>query len=394
MAFTIVGADLGTLRQLVDRLGKSMRSQLYETLDRMNTAVQDSSEYWVAGEGDKFRTDFDGFVRHTKSLMDEALADAARVSGQNLGAITQATTSEGPADSPPSGLNQVPAQSTPHFHHAPPVQKVIGMMNGAEALLRDRGLAQGGTPWLWQRAVTPALKGAQDAFDGSKLESLLWNAKLGSLAKGFENFAFKPAGLDGFSSLPALAKGTVPLQMIFGAKEAILGNGHTGAYNIADHLMGGVSVVGGGAVLFGSAEAGLLGVAALTPGVGWALLGAAGAYALGSWAWDNRAAIGHFAESAWRGSVDLAKNTWNTLDDIGSTAVRDTTAWAENTWNTVGDLGSSAVNDAESAASDVTDFASSAAKDVGNVASSAVDGAKNVGSSVVHGIGSAIGSIF
>lgn len=383
MAMKIVGADLGTLGQLVDQLGGPMRGQLTDVLDRMNSAVQGSSDYWVAGEGDKFRSDFDGFSRQTKSLLNEALTEAGRVAGKNLGAITDATTSEGPVASPASDLNAVPTQSGPHFHHAPPVQKVTGIMNGAEALMRDRGLLAGGTPWAWQRAVTPTLKSVQGALDDSKLESVLESAKLGKLAQGFENFAFKPAGMDGFSSLPAFAKATVPLQVLMGAKEAVFGNGHTGGYNIADHLMGGVSVVGGSAVLFGSAEAGLLGVAALTPGVGWALLGAAGAYALGSWAWDNRQAIGHFAEDAWRGSVDLAENTWN---DLGS-------------------LGSSAVQGAESAASDVADFATTATKDAGNLASSALHDAGNLassaagdvasaGSSVVHSVGSVLGSIF
>jgi hypothetical protein len=70
-----------------------MRADLNDLLTRTNQAVQSSSTYWVATNADQFRADFATFVSSTSSQLDSVLEEAARVTGQHLGAIQQATES-------------------------------------------------------------------------------------------------------------------------------------------------------------------------------------------------------------------------------------------------------------------------------------------------------------
>lgn len=87
----LVGADLAELRTLVVQLGGPMRAEVGDVLEAMNSLVQDSGAYWVAADGDKFRAQFAAFVRSTTTKLDASLAQAAKVTGQNLAAIEQAT---------------------------------------------------------------------------------------------------------------------------------------------------------------------------------------------------------------------------------------------------------------------------------------------------------------
>jgi hypothetical protein len=87
----MVGADLAELSKLVTRLGGPDRQQLTSTLNEMNSAVQDSGDYWVSEYGDRFRGDFASFVARTQDRLDQVLDQAARVTGQNLDAIATAT---------------------------------------------------------------------------------------------------------------------------------------------------------------------------------------------------------------------------------------------------------------------------------------------------------------
>jgi hypothetical protein len=87
----IVGADLAELSKLVTRLGGPDRQQLTTVLDQMNTAVQDSKDYWVSEYGDTFRRDFASYVTRTQQGLDDVLTQAARITRQNLSAIATAT---------------------------------------------------------------------------------------------------------------------------------------------------------------------------------------------------------------------------------------------------------------------------------------------------------------
>jgi hypothetical protein len=87
----LVGADLERLRSLVAQLSGPMQTDLNGVLAEMNDEVQASATYWVAEDGDKFRTSFAAFVTSTKTQLDDRLATAAKISGQNLQAIGTAT---------------------------------------------------------------------------------------------------------------------------------------------------------------------------------------------------------------------------------------------------------------------------------------------------------------
>jgi hypothetical protein len=87
----LVGADIELLRKLVAQLGGPLQGDLNSVLTEMNDEVQASSTYWVAQDGDKFRTAFAAFVQNTETQLDSTLAKAAELTGQNLQAISTAT---------------------------------------------------------------------------------------------------------------------------------------------------------------------------------------------------------------------------------------------------------------------------------------------------------------
>jgi hypothetical protein len=99
----VVGADLAELNKLVSTLNGPDRQQLTSSLNEMNGAIQDSKDYWVSDYGDKFRRDFSTYVARTQERLDQVLAQAARVTGQNLSAIAAAT---GEGSGPDSGGGQ------------------------------------------------------------------------------------------------------------------------------------------------------------------------------------------------------------------------------------------------------------------------------------------------
>lgn len=82
----------------------------------------------------------------------------------------------------------------------------------------------------------------------------------------------------------------LPLSVVAGLKETIAPT-HEGSQGWADRGMGALQAAGAAAVLGGAGAATALGasaaVAAAVPIAGWVALGIAGAYFLGSWAWDN-----------------------------------------------------------------------------------------------------------
>ncbi|MEU6715464.1 hypothetical protein ABZ897_28705 [Nonomuraea sp. NPDC046802] len=88
----------------------------------------------------------------------------------------------------------------------------------------------------------------------------------------------------------AISRVTLPLAAVTGVKEAVLPT-HDGAQGWVDRGMGALQAGGAVAVMGGAGMATALGasatVAAAIPVVGWAALGVAGAYFLGSWVWDT-----------------------------------------------------------------------------------------------------------
>lgn len=112
----------------------------------------------------------------------------------------------------------------------------------------------------------------------------------------------------------AIARITLPLAVVSGVKEAVRPT-HDGAQGWVDRGMGAVQAGGAIAVMGGAGIATALGasaaVAAAVPVVGWAALGVAGAYFLGSWVWDTwgddiKAGAGKALEGA-KGFVEKLK---------------------------------------------------------------------------------------
>jgi uncharacterized protein YukE len=87
----IVGADLPQLENLVKNLGGPMKTELDGILNKMNSSVQQSSAYWVAQHGDKFRQEFAQFVQKTNASLNQMLQEASQIAGKNAQAISQAT---------------------------------------------------------------------------------------------------------------------------------------------------------------------------------------------------------------------------------------------------------------------------------------------------------------
>ncbi|MGW2219495.1 hypothetical protein ACWCSD_31290 [Nonomuraea sp. NPDC001684] len=109
----------------------------------------------------------------------------------------------------------------------------------------------------------------------------------------------------------AIARATLPLAVVSGVKEAVAPT-HDGAQGWVDRGMGAVQAGGAIAVMGGAGIATALGasaaVAAAVPVVGWAALGVAGAYFLGSWVWDTwgddiKTGVG----KAWQGTKSFVE---------------------------------------------------------------------------------------
>ena len=91
MSAGLVGANLPELETLSKNLNGSMKTDLTNILNQMNTSVQQSSSYWVAKYGDQFRTEFATFVHTTLTTLDTNLQNLSTVVGKNAQAISAAT---------------------------------------------------------------------------------------------------------------------------------------------------------------------------------------------------------------------------------------------------------------------------------------------------------------
>ncbi|MER8161625.1 putative T7SS-secreted protein [Streptomyces sp. NPDC094472] len=116
----------------------------------------------------------------------------------------------------------------------------------------------------------------------------------------------------GMSVAEVISKRLVPLSVATGLRQAISPD-HDGAWGWGDRTAGGLQAAGGAAVLAGETvaiNAGLAtGVAAAVPVAGWAVLGATGAYFLGSYVyekWGDDIAAG--AKTAWNASSHAVTN--------------------------------------------------------------------------------------
>jgi len=91
MSAGLVGANLPELETLSKNLNGTMKTDLANILNQMNTSVQQSSSYWVAKYGDQFRTEFATFVHTTLTTLDTNLQNLSTVVGKNAQAISAAT---------------------------------------------------------------------------------------------------------------------------------------------------------------------------------------------------------------------------------------------------------------------------------------------------------------
>lgn len=165
-------------------------------------------------------------------------------------------------------------------------------------------------PWQWQQAV----------------RNIAVRLKIPTAAKWFS----KAPGTS------ALARRVfLPLSVVHGVKQMFIPD-HKGAQGWIDRGMGGVEAAGAVAVLGGAGMATALGasatVAAAVPVVGWAALGVAGAYFLGSWAWDKWGDdITDGAKHAWKATTEWAGETKDKAEEIYNGAKSAVTNLVPNT---------------------------------------------------------------
>ncbi|MGW1542427.1 hypothetical protein ACWCPM_19700 [Streptomyces sp. NPDC002309] len=165
-------------------------------------------------------------------------------------------------------------------------------------------------PWKWQQAVRAAAVKLKIPF----AEKLFANAPgAGMLAR----------------------RVFLPLTVLHGVKQMFLPD-HQGAQGWVDRGMGGIEAAGAVAVLGGAGMATALGasatVAAAVPVVGWVALGVAGAYFLGSWAWDKWGDdIKAGAKDAWNATTEWAGRTKGKAEEIANEAKSAVTNLVPNT---------------------------------------------------------------
>src|SRR5215475_3265695 len=87
----IEGADLASLRQLMSQLAGPCQHDLGDALGTMNRQVQASRVYWTGEYADRFRDGFANFTVGVTRDLGQVLAQAARLTGQHLDAISVAT---------------------------------------------------------------------------------------------------------------------------------------------------------------------------------------------------------------------------------------------------------------------------------------------------------------
>ncbi|WP_431043809.1 hypothetical protein ACQUSR_19225 [Streptomyces sp. P1-3] len=142
-----------------------------------------------------------------------------------------------------------------------------------------------------------------------------WGA-MAFLANKFKFLAF----LNKAPGAGALDKVMLPLSLVTGLKEFVMPS-HGGVQGVVDRGMGLLQAAGAGGVMAGWFSASV--AAGAIPVVGWVALGIAGAYFLGSWAWDKWGDdIKDGAKAAWNWTADKGKEVWN-----------DTKETVSNEWN-------------------------------------------------------------
>ena len=187
LGMRIEGADLASLRRLMSQLAGPCQYDLGAALRAMNRQVQASSVYWTGEHADRFRDGFANFTVGVTRDLEQVLAQAARVTGQHLDAISVATGAG--TDNPGQGVaasagpfraaDTEAAWLSPAKAPDPPVQPAVDQAKVDAAISYfDKHIGDSGG-WLWPDLAL----GAQEVLhDWQALSPAELNAVLEALS--------------------------------------------------------------------------------------------------------------------------------------------------------------------------------------------------------------------
>ena len=170
LGMRIEGADLASLRRLVSQLAGPCQHDLGDALRTMNRQVQASSVYWTGEYADRFRDGFANFTVGVTRDLGQVLAQAARLTGQHLDAISVATGAGTANPGHGAAASADPLQATdrgvawlsPAKVPDPPVQPAVDQakVDGAISYF-DKHIGDSGG-WLWPDLALGAQEVLQD----------------------------------------------------------------------------------------------------------------------------------------------------------------------------------------------------------------------------------------
>src|SRR6266566_4295211 len=180
LGMRIEGADLASLRRLVSQLAGPCQHDLGDALRAMNRQVQASSVYWTGEYADRFRDGFASFTIGVTRDLGQVLAQAARVTGQHLDAISVATGagtgSPGQGAAAPVGTFQADGAEAAWLSPAPvpdpPVQPAVDQAKVDAAISYfDKHIGD----WLWPGSALGPQEVLQDwqALSPAELNAVL-----------------------------------------------------------------------------------------------------------------------------------------------------------------------------------------------------------------------------
>ncbi|MFI8991805.1 putative T7SS-secreted protein [Streptomyces antimycoticus] len=181
-----------------------------------------------------------------------------------------------------------------------------GVFKGSKAFGVWKGIQASKALWgQWRNGIKAADALAKPGWFATKIAEI---ADGGSRLSGTASRISSGMGLFG-----EISKRFLPLSVATGLKQAVSPD-HEGGRGWGDRFAGGLQAAGGAAVIGGEGAALYFGVgataAAAVPVAGWAVLGATGAYFLGSYVydkWGDDIAAG--AKSAWNATSHAVTNT-------------------------------------------------------------------------------------
>jgi hypothetical protein len=170
LGMRIEGADLASLRRLVSQLAGPCQHDFGDALRTMNRQVQASSVYWTGEYADRFRDGFANFTVGVTRDLGQVLAQAARLTGQHLDAISVATGAGTANPGHEVAASADPLQATdrgvawlsPAKVPDPPVQPAVDQakVDGAISYF-DKHIGDSGG-WLWPDLALGAQEVLQD----------------------------------------------------------------------------------------------------------------------------------------------------------------------------------------------------------------------------------------